>query len=297
MSAAQQKAVGEMIDAASEKIAQKVVAGLEERVKSLETALATSQKEIQQFFAGRDITMMETLATRDADMLSKLAILVEVSEGNISMQMDNMKGAIEQIRDKDMEVSSDDGFYSEDEEEEEEKVVLSYEQVEGLCETRNTGEDERQECHRQAALKAAEQGLLNERALQALGDQRDAEYTEMRWALAEAQQGLVEAGSQMAVQDLVTGAQEVADRITEEALKQRSKAVQDQMEKLMNQHKEGMAMLETETQRIAEVAKQHTTGKNRGTVVAVERGGKAGKPLKKGNRLLAQKQRSAVGWN
>ena len=33
MSAAQQKAVGEMIDAASDKIAQKVVAGLEERVK------------------------------------------------------------------------------------------------------------------------------------------------------------------------------------------------------------------------------------------------------------------------
>ena len=39
MSAAQQKTVGEMIDAASDKIAQKVVAGLEERVKSLEAAL------------------------------------------------------------------------------------------------------------------------------------------------------------------------------------------------------------------------------------------------------------------
>ena len=32
-----------------------------------------------------------------------------------------MQGAIEQIRDKDMEVSSDDGFYSDDEEEEEDK--------------------------------------------------------------------------------------------------------------------------------------------------------------------------------
>ena len=101
----------------------------------------------------------------------------------------------------------------------------------------------------------------------------------------------------MAVQDLVTGAQEVADKITEEALKKRSKAVQDQMDKLRNQHKEGMAMLETETQRIAEMAKQHTTGKKRGTVVAVERGGKARKPSKKGKHLLAQKHRSAVGWH
>ena len=88
MSAAQQKAVGEMIDAASDKIAQKVVARLEERVKSLETALEKSQKETQSFFAARDMMMMETLKTRDADLLSQMATLVEVSEGNISMQMD-----------------------------------------------------------------------------------------------------------------------------------------------------------------------------------------------------------------
>ena len=74
--------------------------------------------------------MMETLKIRDADLLSKLANLVEVSEGNISMQMDNVQGAVEQIRDKDMEVSSDDGFYSDVEEEEEEaKEALSYDEV------------------------------------------------------------------------------------------------------------------------------------------------------------------------
>ena len=133
--------------------------------------------------------------------------------------------------------------------------------------------------------------------MQALVDQREAEYTEKQWALAEAQRGMVEAGSQMAVQDLVTGAHEVADKITEEALKQRSKAVQDQMDKLMNQHKEGMAMLETEKQRIAEMAKQDTKGTKRGTVVAGERGGKAGKPSKKGKHLFAQQNRSAVGWH
>ena len=67
-----------------------------------------------------------------------------------------MQGAIEQIRDKDMEVSSDDGFLLRwDEEEEEDKEALSYDQVEGLCETGNWGEDERQIYHRQAALKAA----------------------------------------------------------------------------------------------------------------------------------------------
>ena len=208
------------------------------------------------------------------------------------MQMDNMKGAIEQIRDKDKEVSSDDGFYSDDEEDEEEQVVLSYEQVEGL----GIGEDERQECHRQAALKAAEQRLLNEKAVQALVDQREEEYTEMRWALAEAQRGLVEAGSQMGVQDFVTGAQEVADKMTEEALKKRDKAVQDQMDKLEEQHKAGMAMLGMEKQRIAEMAKQDTKGKKRATAAAAERGGKAVKPSKKGKHLFAQQDRSAVGW-
>ena len=80
MSAAQQKAVGEMIDAASEKIAQKVVAGLEERVKSLKTALENSQRENKMFFAARDMLLMETLATRDAELVGKLTLIVEAVE-------------------------------------------------------------------------------------------------------------------------------------------------------------------------------------------------------------------------
>ena len=96
----------------------------------------------------------------------------------------------------------------------------------------------------------------------------------------------------MAVQDLVTGAHEVADTITRESLEKRFKAVQDQMD----QHKEGMVMLEREKQRIAEMAKQDTKGEKRAAAVAVERGGKAGKPSKKGQHLLAQQNRSAVGW-
>ena len=43
-----------MIDAASDKIAQKVVAGLEERVKSLETALETYEQQNRLCFAARD---------------------------------------------------------------------------------------------------------------------------------------------------------------------------------------------------------------------------------------------------
>ena len=64
MSAAhvQQKAVGEMVDDASDKIAQKVVAGLEERVKSLEAALDTYQKQNRMFFAARDMALLEKQA-------------------------------------------------------------------------------------------------------------------------------------------------------------------------------------------------------------------------------------------
>ena len=151
--------------------------------------------------------------------------MVEAAEGNISMQMEDMKGAIEQIRDKDMEVSTDDGFYSDDEEEEEDKGILSYEQVEGL----GMGEEEKQFVHKQAALKAAEQGQLSEKQVQALVDQREEEYKETQWAFAEAQRGLLETGSHMAVQDFVTEAQGVADTLTRESLEKRFKEVQDQM--------------------------------------------------------------------
>jgi hypothetical protein len=294
MSAAQQKAVGEMIDAALDKIAQKVVARLEERVKSLETALEKSQKEIQSFFSERDIMMMETLKIRDADLLSQLANLVEVSEGNISMQMDNMQGAIEQIIDKDMEVSSDDGFYSDDEEEEEEgkKEAPSYEHVEGLCETGNWGEDERQIYHRQAALRAAELGQLNEKELQALVDQREAEYKEKQWALAEAQQGMVAAGSQETVETFVAEAQKVAHMITNKALEEQWSQAQEEMKKA----EEKMRAVQTQQQSIAEVAK----GKKRAAGGAAERDGCSGKPTKKGQHLLPQKsptRGTAIGWH
>ena len=88
MSAAQQKAVGEMIDAASDKIAQKVVAGLEERVKSLETALEKSQKENRASSAARDMTMMETLENETQTARQNGNLWWRQSEGNISMQMD-----------------------------------------------------------------------------------------------------------------------------------------------------------------------------------------------------------------
>ena len=63
----------------------------------------------------------------------------------------------------------------------------------------------------------------------------------------------------------------------------------------MEQGKETMKMLEMEQQRIAEVAKQDTKREKRAAAVAVERGGKAGKPSRKGQHLLAQKNR-ALGW-
>ena len=65
----------------------------------------------------------------------------------------------------------------------------------------------------------------------------------------------------------------------------------------MDQGRETMKMLAMEQQRIriAEVAKQDTKGKKRAAAVAAERGGKAGKPSRKGKHLLPQKNR-AIGW-
>ena len=112
MSAAQQKAVGEMIDAASDKIAQKAVAGLEERVKSLEATLKPYEQENKLCFAARDIQLLENQAERDAALVNKMAALmkdtvkaeIQAVESNITMQMTDMQGAIEQIRDKDMDI-------------------------------------------------------------------------------------------------------------------------------------------------------------------------------------------------
>ena len=93
-------------------------------------------------------------------------------------------------------------------------------------------------------------------------------------------------GSPVAVGDFVAEAQKVANSITAEALDQQIKTAQASRDKA----EEWMKMLETETQR-SEVAK----GRKRAAAVAVGRGGKAGQPSKKGQHLLAQKNR-AIGW-
>ena len=75
---------------------------------------------------------------------------IQAVENNIAMQMADMQGAIEQIRDEDRDVSTDDGLYSDDEEEEdkgagethgEEGVEVCYAEVEALCLARDAGED------------------------------------------------------------------------------------------------------------------------------------------------------------
>ena len=63
----------------------------------------------------------------------------------------------------------------------------------------------------------------------------------------------------------------------------------------MKAAQELMNMVETEKQRIAEVAKQAMKGKKRVTGVTAERGGKAGKPTRKGQIILPYKNR-AIGW-
>ena len=202
-----------------------------------------------------------------------------------------------------MEVSSDDGFYPDDEEEEEEekKDALSYAQVEAMSENNNWSEDERIIYHMQAAVKAGEMNQLSEKDLQAVVDQRQADYKEKQWALAEAQQGLVDAGSQMGVQEFVTGAQEVADKMTGDARKQQAKALKEEEDMRVALHEQGMEELRMRQRNIAELEKQAqekqgAQGKKRATAVAAERGGKAVKPSKKGKHLFAQ-QRNAVGYH
>ena len=58
-----------MIDAASDKIAQKLVAGLEERMKSLEVALENYEQQNRLFFAARNITLLENQAERGAALV------------------------------------------------------------------------------------------------------------------------------------------------------------------------------------------------------------------------------------
>ena len=124
-----------------------------------------------------------------------------------------------------------------DEEEEEDKGAVSYEEVEALCQVNGTGEVEKQGFHRQAAARAAEAGQLTEGELQALVSWRADELQEKQWTLAEAQWGLVEAGSPVSVEDFVAGVQRAADKITKDAFDQQFTAAQDQMkaaQELMN---------------------------------------------------------------
>ena len=81
----------------------------------------------------------------------------------------------------------------------------------------------------------------------------------------------------MAVEDFVAGAQRAADKITKEALEQTIKAAQDQI----REAQDTMQMVETEQQRIAELAKQDMKGKKKVAAVAAETGRKAGKPTRK----------------
>jgi hypothetical protein len=298
MSAAQQKAVGEMIDAASDRIAQTVVAGLEERVKSLETALEKSQRENKDYFAARDMTMLETMENRDVVMLGKINLMLETVQNNIAMQMTDMQGAIEQIREKDMDVSTDDGLYSDDEADED-KGAVSYDEVEALCKVQDTGEDERQFFHMQAVERAAVTGQLCEGELQACFKWRAERDQEKQWAQNEGQRGLEAMGSPVAVETFVAEAQRVANAITNEALEKQYAAAQEQLQENIAQAKQMEELkwrIQSQQKNIAETAK----GKKRAAGEAAERDGKAGKPTKKGQHLLPQKNSrrgAALGWH
>ena len=255
MSAAQQKAVGEMLDAASDKIAQKVVAGLEERVKSLEAALENYEQENRLFFAARDISLMENQAEQDAALVNKMADLIkdtvkaetQAVESNIAMQMADMQGAIEQIRDNDKDVSSDDGLYSDDEEEEdkgagatygEEGAEASYGEVEALCLATDTGEFRKLRLHLQAVARAGREGQFDEGELQAVFNLRADREQEKPWSLAEAQRGLVQMGSSTTVAGLAAAGQRAADGLTREQYARIQKEAEDTMKTLVLKQKQ-----------------------------------------------------------
>ena len=128
--------------------------------------------------------------------------------------------------------------------------------------------------------------------MQALVDQREEEYKERQWALAEAQQGLVAAGSQETVETFVAEAQKVAHMITNTALEEQLSQAQEEMKKA----EEEMRAVQTRQQSIADGVK----GKKRAAGVAPEREGKSGKPTKKGQHLFPQKnprRGMAIGWH
>ena len=63
-------------------------------MRSLETALEKAQRDNRDYFAARDMTMLETMETRDKDMLGKINLMLETVQNNMAMQMTDMQGAI-----------------------------------------------------------------------------------------------------------------------------------------------------------------------------------------------------------
>ena len=134
-------------------------------------------------------------------------------------------------------------------------------------------------------------GHLNEQELQALVDQRQAEYKEKQWALAEAQRGMVAAGSTEKVETFVAEAQKVADMLTKEALEEQQSQAQEAIKKA----EEMMRAFQTQQQSFAEEVK----GRKRAAGGAAEREGRSGRPTKKGQHLLPQKspkRTMAIGY-
>jgi len=224
--------------------------------------------------------------------------MLETVQNNMAMQMTDMQGAIEQIREKDMDVSSDDGFYSDDEVEED-KGAVSWDEVEKLCKERDTGEDERQFFHMQAVKRAATTGQLCEGELEACFRWRAERDQEKQWAQDEAQRGLDAMGSAVTVETFVAGAQEVANSVTNDALdKQYAAAMERQRENIAaaKEMEELKLMIQSTQKNIAETAK----GKKRAAGGEAVRDGKAGKPTRKGQHLLPQKNSrrgAALEWH
>ena len=93
--------------------------------------------------------------------------------------MQDMQGAIEQIRDKDKDVTIGDGirFYTDNVDEEgiqagethgKEGAEVSYDEVETLCKAMDAREDEKMQLHLQAIARAGREGQLDDGELQAL---------------------------------------------------------------------------------------------------------------------------------
>jgi hypothetical protein len=103
-------------------------------------------------------------------------------------------------------------------------------------------------------------------------------------------------GSTVAVETFVADAQEVAHSITNDALDERFAEAQEQAQEQAKKMEDLMMMIQSQRQNNAEPAK----GTKRAAGGAAVRDGKAGKPKKKGQHLLLQKnprREAAIGWH